>query len=91
MLETVYFITSATLHFRDDPSTTPLNIAHDIFSIDKVKKVSRKCQLTLDIKSSGLIKPTFSFRGKGNQLSKRGEEVVCPENSFLRDSRLKKE
>jgi hypothetical protein len=65
--------------FRDDSSTTPLNVAHDIFSIDKVKKVSRKCQLTLDIKSSGLIRPTFSFRGKGNQLSKRGEDVVCPE------------
>lgn len=65
--------------FRDDPSTTPLNIAHDIFSIDKVKKVSRKCQLTLDIKSNGLIRPTFKFRGKGSQLSKRGEDIVCPE------------
>jgi Fic family protein len=65
--------------FRDEPSTPPLNVANDIFSIDRIRKVSRKCQLTLDIKANGMVKPTFSFRGKGGQLSKRGEEIVCPE------------
>jgi fido (protein-threonine AMPylation protein) len=65
--------------FRDDSSAIPLNVPNDIFSIDKVKKVSRKCHLTLEIKSNGLIKPTFTFRGKGDQLSKRGEEIACPE------------
>lgn len=76
----LYYFSSAPFH--DDPPSTPLNLAHDIFSIPRLKKISRKCELTLDIKPNGMIKPSFSFRGKGSQMNKQGEEVDCPEFYF---------
>ena len=65
--------------FRNDPATTPLSLTHDIFSIPNLKRVSRTCTLTLDIKPNGMIKPSFTFRGKGNRANKDGELVDCPE------------
>jgi hypothetical protein len=74
--------------FRDDPPSTPLNLTHDVFSVPHLTKVSKKCSLTLDIKANGMIRPTFSFRGKGSQLSKQGEKVECPE-FFVEGFRIK--
>jgi Fic family protein/molecular chaperone DnaK (HSP70) len=67
---------------QEDSQATSLNLTHDVFSVPALKKVSRKCKLTLRIKSNGMIQPSFSFRGKGSQLSKQGETVECPEFYF---------
>jgi fido (protein-threonine AMPylation protein) len=66
----------------DDEDVTLINLGHDVFSIPKLKRVSKKCDLLLDINPNGLIKPRFRFHGKGDSISKEGALVECPEFYF---------
>ncbi len=67
---------------QNDEEVDYLNLSHDVFSAPKLGKLSRKCELSLEIKPSGMIKPTFFFRGKGSSARKLGEKVACPEFYF---------
>lgn len=71
-----YFSTSP---FVDDPPTTHLNLTHDVFSVPPLKRISKNCTLRLEIQPNGLIRPAFTFHGKGDRTSKAGETVECPE------------
>jgi hypothetical protein len=72
----------ASTPFQDEPSTTPLNVTHDIFSVPNLTKLSKKCELTLNIQRNGMIQASFTFRGKGGHANKKGEVVACPEFYF---------
>jgi hypothetical protein len=76
----LYYFSSAPFH--DDPPSTPLNLTHDVFSIPKLKRVSKKCELTLEIKQNGMIKPSFSFRERGKPDGEPPQVVSCPEFYF---------
>jgi Fic family protein len=67
---------------RGNEDVDYLNLSHDVFSAPKLGKLSRKCELSLEIKPSGLIRPVFWFRGKGSSARKLGEKVSCPEFYF---------
>ena len=77
--------------FLDDPPTTALNLTHDVLPIPALTKIARKFELFLQTKPNGFIKLTFAFRGKGSQLSKRGESAECPEFPELNDPKRLRE
>jgi Fic family protein len=64
---------------EDDPDR--LNLTHDIFSLPKLR-LNRKCELELEVKPNGMVKPTFWFRGRGIAARKLEEKIVCPEFYF---------
>lgn len=71
-------------YFSDTPLNSPkppipLNLTHDIFSVPRLNKISRKCDLVLTIKPNGFIRPVFTFHGKGTQVDKTGGAIDCPE------------
>ena len=66
----------------------PINLDRDVISVPKAEKVLKKCELRLEIKQSGLIRPVFRFRGKGLSASKKWKEVKCSEFYFP-DFRIK--
>jgi hypothetical protein len=73
--------------FADQPFAGPedvvqMNLSHDIFSVPSIGKLSRKCDLHMEIKPIGLIKPVFWFRGKGRSASQHVQRVECPEFYF---------
>lgn len=73
--------------FTDKPIRNAINVEHinlgnDVISIPKLNKLSKKCELHLDIKSNGFIKPVFYFYGKGSAADKNGQAVECPEFYF---------
>ncbi len=66
----------------EDEDVTLINLGNDVFSIPKLNKVSKKCDLLLEISPNGMIKPRFRFFGKGDSISKEGALVECPEFYF---------
>jgi len=73
--------------FSDKPivnndDVTLINLGNDVFSIPKLKKPTKKCDLLLEINPNGMIKPRFRFYGKGDAISKEGALVECPEFYF---------
>ncbi|HMH43697.1 MAG TPA: Fic family protein [Pyrinomonadaceae bacterium] len=66
---------------EDNPDR--LNLTHDIFSLPKLR-LNRKCELELEVKPNGMVKPTFWFHGKGQGLTARkiAEKITCPEFYF---------
>ncbi len=66
----------------EDEDVLPINLDHDVISVPHSAKLLRKCELHLEIKSSGLIKPVFRFRGKGASTSKKWQEEKGSEFYF---------
>jgi Fic family protein/molecular chaperone DnaK (HSP70) len=68
--------------FSDHEDVEQMNLSHDVFSVPNIDKLSRKCELHLEINSTGLSKPVFWFRGKGRSSSQHMQKVECPEFYF---------
>ena len=68
--------------FADHEDVVQMNLSHDVFSVPSIGKLSRKCDLHMEITPTGLIKPVFWFHGKGKSSSQRVQKVECPEFYF---------
>lgn len=66
----------------DGENVIPINLGHDVFSLPKLKRLSKRCELLLEINPNGFVQPRFTFNGKGDAISKAGHVVECPEFYF---------
>lgn len=82
------FLSDRLFYFFTDKPTNDggeieyLNLTHDVFSMPQLSKPLKKCELELEVKPDGMVKPTFYFRGKGDAASKIKKKVDCPEFYF---------
>jgi Hsp70 protein len=75
-----YLFTDKPLRDRED--MVHMNLSHDVFSVPSIGKLSGRCELHLEIKPTGLIKPIFWFHGKWKSSKKDEQKVECPEFYF---------
>ncbi|HOS45885.1 MAG TPA: Fic family protein, partial [Paludibacter sp.] len=73
----------SNMPFNEKPNDTYLNISQDVLSVpSKGKKYQRKCELEIDFKTNGIVKPTFYFKKEG----KTGGEEVIPCGEFYMEN-----
>ena len=78
--------------FSEDPfidgsdDQSYLNINNDVLSLKPGKKYNRKCELQLDFKKNGIVKPTFIFTTLGRGATP--EHIECSE-FYIENLRIK--
>jgi len=82
-LEGRLFYCFSDMPFDENPDATYLNMSQDVFSVaNRGSKYRRKCELAIDFKTNGIIKPTFYFTKEG----KDGAEEVIPCSEFYMEN-----
>ncbi len=72
--------------FEDGPDRTYLNLNQDVLSVtNRGSKYRRKCELQIDFKTNGTIKPIFYFTREGKDA---GEEIVPCGEFYMENLRI---